>query len=511
MNDRERRLAIIVGVFGAAFVLWLGFNTLFMKPIEEARTKRENYSKTYNDLKKLEERTKKLVKEWKADAERTFSFDDTLAKDKLGFELKRIANENGFDAPNVRPAAGIRIGYKSQIKSVANQVSIVGDYAKTLAFLRGIYQSPFLCQVTGVSISPLGARYGRNMVRLDVVVETPVLPKSFKGVDMGDPPPSTMAQNPDKELPPFRDDLAPESYYALLEDRNILREFLAPPDTTVMIDNQDRKMVGIKAEFLWDGKIETQSTQGVEGKKQVQISGRGDIAKLTVAYADGHTVGPIEHPFGTQSTWAYSVPPRTPDDPPQYIELAVNNTNAEEILVNIVVTTEDDKQLTPPTMLIEANRLVDIGQWRAKQIQVSARYRSNKPAPGGTYMPVGSKQTLIIPPEPAEPVYADVGEPPAVDPEPDGRYTVSGLWTYRDVQEMIVTSAEGRKVITAGEPEAVDGGKLLAVHPLGGVVRMATGNYYLYPLGKPFTERYKLEGVTEEDQLAEAIDAWARQ
>lgn len=513
MNPREKRLAIIVGIFGCAFVVWLGVNKLFVDPIRVARTARANHEEALRQLDKLDKQTKKQIKQWKIDSARTFSFDETLARDMLGLELKRIANKCGFDAPNVRPSSGLRVASKSKLKTVANQVSLTGDYSKALGFLKSIYESPFLCQVTSLTLTPLGPRYGRNNVKLDVTVETLVLPSKFKDVPLDNPPPTTMPDDPNTPLPPFRRELAASEYFAVLEDRNILREFIAPPDTTVMLDNQDRKMVGVKAEFLWDGKVETQSQQGVEGKKQVQINGKGDAVRITVAYADGHTVGPVEHPFNGAATWAYKVESHTEPEPPKLIDLAVNNTNAEEVMVNLIITTEDGKQLTPPTMLIDASKTIDLGEWPASQIQLTAKYKSGKPAPGGNYTPTGAKQTLMIPPEPAE-VVIDTGdhEPPAVDPAADSRYTVSGIWTYRDTQEMIVTSVEGRKVITAGEVGAVDGGELLAVHPLGGIVYMpGTKHYYLYPLGKSFSERVVLDGVSEEEQLADAIDAWSRQ
>jgi hypothetical protein len=75
---------------------------------------------------------------------------------------------------------------------------------------------------------------------------------------------------------------------------------------------------------------------------------------------------------------------------------------------------------------------------------------------------------------------------------------------------MIVTAADERKVIVCGEENAVDGGVLLAVHPLGGVVQMPSGNYYIYPLGRSFGDRVLLQ-ARDESELAGAIDEWTRQ
>ena len=510
MNPREKRLAIIIGAFAGMYAVYFLVNWLYVSEIDKARKQREEFARKYNELKRLRDQKENLERVWFEDAARTFSFDETVAKDMLDLELKRIATRHGFDRPSVKNAAPLRIGYQSLIKSRATAVTLTGDYARIMAFVRDVYQSPFLCQVSSLSISPLGVRQGRNNVKLDIVVETPVLPETIKGVNFVEAP-RPMSADAVESLSAFRRDFPPAEYFAVLEDRNILREFMPPPPNAVMIDNQDRKMVGVKGAFFWDGREETQFTRGVEGKKQLQIEGRGDAVEMTIAYADGTTLGPVRHEFTSPAPWSYRVASHTPAPPPQYVNLAVENAHAEEVLVNIVITTPDNKQIRPPTMLIEANKTVDLGEWEASQIQVTSRYRSEKPAPGGTYTPSESKQTLTIPPEPAEPVYVDGTPDAVVDPPPDERYTVSGLWTYRDVQEMIVTSIEGRKVISAGEPGAVDGGMLLAVHPLGGVVVMpATGNYYLYPLGRSFGRRVPLE-ATDESELAEAIDRWARQ
>lgn len=509
MNPREKRLAAIVGVFAGVLGVWMMVNWLFISEVKKANQLREGYSERYNKLKRLEDDKLRVEKIWLADAARTFSFNETLAKDMLQLELKRIALRHGFDSPNVKTAMGIRIGVKTQIKSPAASVTLIGDYVKVMAFVRDIYRAPFLCQITNLAITPLGPRYGRNNVKLDVTVETPVLPERIKDITFAEAP-RTIPTDPAEPLDPVRRGVAPDSYYAIFDSRNLFREFIPAPTNVVLLDNQDRKMVGVKGVFYYDGKEETQFQKGVSGNSQVQVEGKGDVLELTIAYADGHSEGPIRHEFKSVGPWAYKVASRTPPEPPKIVNLAVQNSNAEEVLLNIVVTTEDDKQLRPPTMLIEANQTIDIGEWRAKQIQVSATYRSRKPAPGGTYMPSDTKQTLTIPPEPDEPVFVNTNQPPPEDAPPDDQYKVAGLWTYRDVQEMIVVGGTGRRVITLNDEGAVDGGTLRAVHPLGGVVYMpATGNYYLYPLGKTFGKRVWLD-VEGEEGLADAIDAWSR-
>jgi hypothetical protein len=108
-----------------------------------------------------------------------------------------------------------------------------------------------------------------------------------------------------------------------------------------------------------------------------------------------------------------------------------------------------------------------------------------------------------------EMVVAAEAPKPVTDPAPDGTASVTGLLTYRGVQEMVVSAGAQRRHIPAGEEGVVDGGHLLGVHPLGGVVKMPSGNYYLYPLGMKFSDRVKLEAQRDED-LPAAIDAWTR-
>jgi hypothetical protein len=74
---------------------------------------------------------------------------------------------------------------------------------------------------------------------------------------------------------------------------------------------------------------------------------------------------------------------------------------------------------------------------------------------------------------------------------------------------LIANAGAERKIFSAGAEAAVDGGRLLGIHPLGAVVKMPSGNYYIYPLGSPFSRRVKLDAKTDEE-LPAAIDAWSR-
>ena len=53
MNERERKLAIIVGSAVAMAIVYYGINFLFISPLTEAKEQYESNLKKKNDLKKL--------------------------------------------------------------------------------------------------------------------------------------------------------------------------------------------------------------------------------------------------------------------------------------------------------------------------------------------------------------------------------------------------------------------------------------------------------------------------
>jgi len=512
MNPRERRLAIIVGTIFVAGGLFYGVKLMFVAPMQEARTKYENLLKKQNHLKKLIRTEKELAATWMADAARTFSFEASEAQDLFGEDLKKIAKRHGFDAANFKPRAGKLIGAKTKITTVAYGVSASGTYAEVVGFLRDIYRSPYLCQITRLTITPLGPKVGRDLVKVEFTAETPVLPRIKRRQIKRVAKATTMPADPEPPLPPFREGLESDSRYLVLSERNIFRSFMPAPTNLAMIDNQDFKTVALDVRFFWEDKQKKQLIETVPGKTQKPVSGQGDIVEITGSYADGEPFGPKRLSFNERKNWVYQVPSHSPAPPAEKVLLAVKNQDSKEVFLNVVITTKDNKQFHPPTMLIEPGQTVDVGEWEAKQVQVTATYKSKKPAPGATYKPAVIKQTLVIPVEPAVAVVqAPVGGPSSpADPPPDGQFRVSGLWAYPDAQEMIVTGPTERKVITTGQEGSVDSGTLLAVHPLGGIVKMPSGNFYIYPLGKSFAERVLLQ-VKDESELAQAIDAWTKQ
>lgn len=520
MNERERKMAMIVGAGLAVAVLYYGVNFLFISPMTEAKKKYSQNVKKQNALKKLVDSERKLAKTWNDYAARTFSFDALKAQDLFGQDLKRLAKQHGFESANFKKKNGKNIGRKTKISTVGHQITTTGEYIKIVEFIRGIYQSPYLCQITKLSISPVGSRdgRGRDIVKVEFTVETPILPK-IKRKDIRKAAKATaMPEAPEAPIPPFRQDLKSDSHYVALSDRNMFRAFMPPPPNYFTIVNKDWKGVGVDVQFFWEGKVvEEQKMIAIAGKGQKRVSGKGDVAEVYGSYADGKAFGPKRLDFTTTKDVVYTVAAHTPE-PPDSVILFVDNQHDEEVSLKVVVHA-DGKQESKPKMVFDPGSKEKIGEWKAAQVKVTALYKSEKVAVEKTFKPSKTRHTLTVPKEkvivaatptePAKPVEVK-------DPDPDGKYTVSGLLTYQDpktfeyIQEMVITGGEERKVINSRDEGAVDTGTLLAVHPLGGVVKMPSGNFYIYPLGRSFTERILLEAQNE-SELAAAIDAWTRQ
>jgi hypothetical protein len=347
------------------------------------------------------------------------------------------------------------------------------------------------------------------LVKLEFTIETPVLPKIDRDEIREVANATAMTLDPNAPSTPFRKDLMEEETYTVLANRNILRQFVPAPTNVVMIDNQDWKTVAVRVAFFWEGEIKQEYVKTVASRSNLSVQGKGDVSQIEGTYADGKSFGPQRFDFTRGKDWSYVVAEHHAPPPPSMVDLAVNNQHGETVFLEVVVMTEDNKLSVEPVMVFEPGQS-DVRVYKdLKSADVTARYASGVRAPMVSFKPAAGKQTYVVPPEPAAPE-AQV-ERPVEDSPADPSLTVTGLLTYEGVHELIATGGRGvRRVIRAGEENTVDGGTLLAVHPLGGIVRMPTGNYYIYPLGRSFTERVLLS-AHDESELAEAIDEWSRQ
>lgn len=508
MNPRERLLAMVIGAAVAALALYQTVKYVFVSPLAKAETELVKLAEEESELDEVIASSDDLARRWMDFVGRTFAFEPNKALDRFGVELKEIAKQHGFDGAVFSSGTGTSIGSRTGIKTVAHRIGIEGGYDKALAFLRDIYKTPYLCQITKLSLAPMESKGERDMVKLECTVEAPVLPqvdkRRIREVANAEP----MSAEPGQSLPPFRGNLKPDEAYQILSERNILRPYQPPPTNVVMIDNQDWKTVAASVSFRWDRKVLTEKVETVAGKASLSVQGKGDVVEIEGRYADGVAFGPKEFDFsGAKKDWTYQVPVHHDPPPPEVIDLAVDNQHSASVQLEVVVTAKDKKTKSEPTMVFGPGRS-DVREYKdVESVVVTAKYPSGATAPPQTFTPTNNKQTYNVPPEPQE---IAEGPRPVEDLPADGACTVSALLTYEGAHEMVVMSGRERHVIRAGVPEAVDGGTLLAVHPLGGIVRMPTGNYYLYPLGRRFNERVKLAAGSE-IELAAAIDAWSRQ
>ncbi len=517
MTAREKLLAMVVGT---AIVLGLGYkgvNVLFIGQYTEAAERLEKLTAENDRLDGIISSREGLARRWLKCVGRTFSFEKAEAQGMFGQSLKDIAKRHGFDDAVFSTSTGLNIGRKTNIGTVAHRITVEGGFDEVLAFLRDLYDTPYLCQITKLTLSPLGSKNARGAVKLEFSVESPLVPK----IDPQKIPHVRNAQampiGPGRPLDAFRTDLQEEEYFQIMAARNAFRAYLPPPLNVVMVDNRDRKTVALKVDFFWDYQINEQLVETVAGKSTLSVKGKGDIVEIVGTYADGVTFGPQRMEFDGRKDWTYVVDSHTPAPPPTVIDLALNNQHTEAVYLEIVVTTQDNEQESEPVMWFEPG-VWDVREYQdIESVMVTARYSSGTKHLSMTFTPGEEKQTYEVPPEPAEQVvvYQEGGPVPPRDLPADGRFAVTALLTYAEegeyVQEMIASGNGERLRIRTGETGAVDGGTLLAVVPsLGGVVKMpATGNYYMYPLGSRFDERVLLEARKNED-LPSAIDTWTR-
>ncbi|MFH1417751.1 MAG: hypothetical protein ABII12_05620 [Planctomycetota bacterium] len=510
MNPRERIMAAIVGLAVATVVLYNLVNFVFIKQCRNADATMAELKAEQVKLNGLNTTKSTLVQRWMKYAGQTLSSDKTQARDIFGKQLKELAKRHGFNNAVFSTSNGTKIGQRTRIETVAHRIGVQGEFDEVMDFLRDIYNTPYLCQVTKLTISAESDKKGggRDIVKLDFAVETPVLPAIPKSKIPEVAHAEPLRLDSEEPLPPCRDDLLSDDAFVILADRNILRQYEPPPANVVMIDNQDWKTVALRVRFLWDNHVEQEIVKTVASKSAQSVPGKGSIVELEGTYADGVTFGPERFDFSKKKDWKYLVKVHHDPPPPEVVDLAVDNQHDEPVFLDVTFTGLDDQQHVEPTIYLEPGRS-DIRQYKdIKTVTVTARYASGTVAPAQAFMPKDAKQTYMVPPEPRAVV--STPEQPVVDPPADPTLIVTGLLTYEGTCEMIAGTSRGRKVIPAGEEGAVDGGTLVGVHPFGGVVRMPTGNFYLYPLGKSFAQRVFLN-ATDETQLATAIDAWSRQ
>lgn len=506
MNQREKMLLAIIGSVLGVFVLYKGVDFLFVSPAKEASAKIVNLEAEQNRLEGVLRSRRALARRWVDCSQRTLARDLGAAGNVFAHDIKEIARRHGFGSGAYSsPSAGTKIGSRTNINCLSLRVVEEGKFANMLAFLSDLYRTPYLTDISRLSIAPISERgRGRDEVKFDVVIETPILPV----VDAKKIPEARSATTMPAEdlarLPPAREDARFAESFPLLADRNIFRRYIPPPTNIVMVDNKDWKPVFLKLRFLWEGKPRgSEIVDSVPERSNKTFTREGDAVEISGTYADASPIGPNTLNFSPGQNQIYGIPVHSPAPPPKVVDLTVENQDKNPVEVQIAQVRKDSTSKVWPIMKIPPGASQEIDKFEAVTVQIYATYASGKKTQARTLTPTTEPQRYVVPPEPLSPA-------PTVtqDPAADATLVVSGLLTYPGAQELVASgpAPNQRKVFRAGEEPKLDGGTLLAVHPHGGVVKMPTGNYYFYPLGKKFTDRVKLE-AKEDSDLAQAIDA----
>ncbi|HPF39937.1 MAG TPA: hypothetical protein P5081_12190 [Phycisphaerae bacterium] len=520
MNASEKRLMIVFGVALSCVAGYYILNGVFLGPIKQAREDKAKYTNEANRLVRTIKSEKKLAREWESYVSRTFSFDQNQSFDWFGEVLKDTAAKNGFTAPNIKKRTSTkRLGKKTGIEVISYEITVKDEFTKAMKLLRAMYDSQYVSQVSDVMFTP-ETRDGRDVVKLSFQVSTLILPEVSKKESREFAKARPQMHDPKSQMGRWRQDFPPASAFAVFTSKNIFREYMPPPTNTVIVDNLDRKLVGIRATYLWDGEVQNETQIGVQPGKQETIVGKGNLVEIVGAYADG-TEFKQKHAFNDGKPWSYKVPTYTDPEPPKVINLAVDSRDKAEARFTLTITEEDGKKRTLPPMVIGPESKISLGEFEAKEIRVAAVYETGRNVNAGTFRPSTNEQVYLIPEQAKAPPPDENTEPTRVvreDDPPAPGYTVTGMLTYRDnyekrdKQELIVNGPDGREIFVAGDQrKLIDGGVLISVCPLGGIVYMPNSeNYYLYPRGEGFEMRARLNAERPE-QLAMAIEEWSRQ
>lgn len=517
MIPRERRLAIIIGGIMGALVIYQFVNMIALAPYKKAQKQIEDGRAEADKYEGLLKKAPNIRRSWESLAGRTFSYEPAEIRNQFEKEVKRLVAKHRLQRATYTPRTGSTINRKPSIKSEAYLFTGEGDYDDVMAFLRDVYRSPSMTQITSLTLLPMDPKQGRNQIKISqLIIETPLLPKlasvdkreRAELVKLGiktDPPTLSEMANPPKD--PVRRGLIDDVQFAELADRNIFRMYMPAPTNIVKFENKDRLDVSVSLKSFWDGKETEQLQRRLPGKSMNETqSVTGDVVEVTAVYADGKPAFTRKLDGTTPQPWTITIPSHTP---PEQVILTLDNQDENPVDVTVTVTGADGKADTKPTIRLKGKSKEELDAYIAKSVQVSVTYDSGKAGRTETFNPREDKQTFVISVEPVE-VAGPVVTPPkpeAKDADPDPNKRVSGRWMYGDHHEMFAVDTQTNQRVIYAKGDAVDDGVLIAAHPAGGVVYMeATKHYYLYPIGQLFPNRILLEGAEKPEDLGRLID-----
>lgn len=513
MMGRERNLAIAIGSLLGLVVAYQAVDRVFLEPRKVADNRIKALKNQEAKSKRTIDKAKRLSEEWKRIAARTFGSED--AQSQFDRVLKQLLLKHKLRGSPPTTRTTKEIVRKSGITTVYSSITAEGDYDDAMAFVRSLYETPFICRISDFRVR--SAQVGRrNDVEIKLSVETPLLPEivgdEAKQIKLGKVKTLDQLETPPED--PARLERPLEDSYAVLTDRNMFKMYVPPPENFVTVVNDDWQAVTVTLKPRWEGEAYgSQLEVVVEGKKsEASRPFKGDAVEVVAVYtSDGTPFGPQELTGGGRSgPWIWKVPVHSDEPLEPNVDLAVNNTDDEEVEVVVAVMDAKGQSSTKPTMLIPPGAQMDIGVFEdVRSVTVTGTYASGEAVRSETLTPKKGKQTYTIVKEGE--FLAELPAVPKTDCPPSADLTLTGMTTYPGVHEMIASNTRTRERVIIASGQVVDCGRLLAVHTQGGIVFMPeTENYYLYPFGRPFAERAKLEVGPDatQEEIAEAIAAW---
>lgn len=504
MNPRERQLVMIIGGTIGAVALYQLVDRLTVRPVREAAAKVQDLEGRYVSLQRERAALPELGKRWTQFLRRTYSQDERDTQNLLREDLIRLASKHKLRNVVWTPRAVSHIP-KSDIRTLGFLAKAEGNLNDVVAFLRDFYRMPILARIRKMRLAPVHQVGGSDEIRIDeLLVETLVLPE-FEAVD----PVSrvlkgatTLPADPAFVPSSLRVASVTDPDVRLLGERNVFKAYEPPPKFTVHIDNQDYAPVQISAKFFWKGDLTQQPGGSAPGKTKWDLpAGEGNEVEIVARYQDGKTFGPQRLTYKEGQPAVLVIPSHTPPPPPKAFAYRVRNEHNQTVDV-LVSWVRDEQKKALPAMRVDSNRVVELPELEGQSLTIAATYPDGTPCTPMTYQVTSAATgTYVIPMKSAQ----KAPSKPAPKADPD--LQVTGLLSYPGSQELIAFNFRNkqRKIISRGDE--IDGGILVLVHPLGGVVRMPAGNFFLYPLGKKFVDRVELS-ATDDTQVLAAINEW---
>lgn len=502
--NRTRGLLIAIGVLTAG---WLG-KSLVYDAYRARQAQISELTAKHVELEKAKLEYARLQRRWSELAMRTLPEKEVI--NQFDLLMKQLLARSKIEGPDVKTALSGQLK-RTKIRRVLCQVNVQCELDRVIDFLLRLHAEPMLTRVSRLRLAPISSVGGGSAMACDMEVETLVFLN-----DNGVPRIPQTRMEDLVTLEPLDHPIAADHEYARIWQRNIFAAFEPPPTIRVRVTNDDRLALKLHVQSWWEGKVRTDKQFEVAAttkRFETADTFEGDRVELTATYADGSTYKPKE-PYRVRQRftqgvqwWELTVPAHSPPPPPTDIEVQV--VNQDEAAIDVTVEVEiKGKMVKLAPIKVAAGATSKLEKWESPRVRLTALYEGGGATMPKEFTPAAPRPMVWTVPQkpigtPTTPAQVAQPAPPA---SPDLR--VTALWSEcPDGPELIGThvTTKERKVFKV--KDALDGGELIAVHPLGGVLQMPNGEFYLYPYGLMFTERVVL-AARNRDEIPAAIRAY---